>query len=154
MGIVRGRGRDVGRDAALDGIAAEPAAGAGREQRVLGCAAALGDPDGEDCFGFFGERDGAVLAAFAFDRTQPPVPSVMSAQLIATSSETRRPAWIVRVSIARSRRPSQRSCGGASISAWHSSAVRKVTARRWKRLGGMLSTRPITAACSGCRTAA
>jgi hypothetical protein len=62
-----GRGCDVGRDAALDGIAAEPAACAGREQRVLRCAAALGDPDGKDCFGFLGQRNSPVFAAFAFD---------------------------------------------------------------------------------------
>jgi hypothetical protein len=58
-----GRGRHVGSDAALDGIATEPAAGAGREQRILWCAVSLCHPDSEDGFGLFRERDGPVLAS-------------------------------------------------------------------------------------------
>jgi hypothetical protein len=56
-----------GCDAALDGIATEPSAGAGREQRILWCAPSLCDPDREDGFGLFRERDGPVLASLAFD---------------------------------------------------------------------------------------
>jgi len=62
-----GSGRHVGSDAALDGIATEPAAGAGREQRILWSAATLWHPDSEDGFGLFRERDRPVLASLAFD---------------------------------------------------------------------------------------
>ena len=47
------------------GVAAEPAAGAGRKQRVVGTAGALVEPGGEHGVGVGGERDGALLSAFA-----------------------------------------------------------------------------------------
>ena len=84
-------------------------------------------------------------------RTCAPVPSTTSAQVSPISSETRSPAWIARVSIARSRRPSQRVWSGASIRILASSAVRNVTVRFSYRLGGIESTRAISSACSGCR---
>jgi hypothetical protein len=54
--------------------------------------------------------------------SQTSLPSVASAWLVATTSATRGPAWIVRVSIEWSRRPSQRCRCAVSINAWDSSA--------------------------------
>ena len=67
MGSAWSRSRTWVVDAALDGIATEPAACAGREQRIFGCAASLCDPDREDGLCLFCERDGPVFASFAFD---------------------------------------------------------------------------------------
>jgi hypothetical protein len=57
----------VGGDATPDGVAAQPPAGARREQRVIWPAAALGKPDGKDRLRLFGQWDGAMLASFALD---------------------------------------------------------------------------------------
>ena len=60
-------GGDVRRDAALDGVAAQSPACAGRKQRVLWLAAAFGEPDGENGLGLLREWDCALFASFAFD---------------------------------------------------------------------------------------
>ena len=52
-------------EAALDGVGAEPASGAGAEDRVVGQSAAFGEPEAERCLDGAGERDGSLLAAFA-----------------------------------------------------------------------------------------
>jgi len=59
-------GGGVGADALLDCVAAEPAAGAGGEQRVCCPAGSLGEPGRQDRLGGGGERNGALLSAFAF----------------------------------------------------------------------------------------
>ena len=56
-------GADVDVEAAGDGVAAEPPAGPGREQRVGEIAAAFGDPDIEHILRGQRERNGPVLAA-------------------------------------------------------------------------------------------
>ena len=56
----------MGADALLDRVAAEPAAGAGHEQRIGWPAASLGQPGGEDGLRWGGERDGPLFSAFAF----------------------------------------------------------------------------------------
>ena len=96
---------------------------------------------GEHRLGGRGEWHRPLLAALAFAVNVRAGAERTSPQSSAISSETRSPAWIVRVSIARSRRPSQRAWSGASISALASLAVRKVTVRFSKRLGGIDSTR-------------
>ena len=50
---------------ALDGVAGEWRAAAGREERVGGQPAALGEPLAQDRGGGLGERRDAVFAAFA-----------------------------------------------------------------------------------------
>jgi hypothetical protein len=50
----------------LDGVGAEAAPGAGREQRFVGGAGSFAQPHAEDGFGGCRQRDGAVLAALAF----------------------------------------------------------------------------------------
>ncbi len=49
----------------LDRVAAEGAAGAGGQQRVVGVAGAFGDPGAQDRDGLFGQRGDALLAALA-----------------------------------------------------------------------------------------
>ena len=61
---VRGGG-GVLRDEALDGVAGEPAAGLGGEQRAGGVGAELGEPGPQDLDGLGGEGGGPVLAALA-----------------------------------------------------------------------------------------
>jgi hypothetical protein len=51
---------------AFDRIAAQPPAGAGREQRVLRAAGPLVKPRGEHGLRRRGERHGAMLSALAF----------------------------------------------------------------------------------------
>src|SRR6188508_833561 len=60
-------GNGVSRDTALDGVAGQAPSSAGGEQWVLGLALTLIEPDGENGLGVFGERHGALLAAFAVD---------------------------------------------------------------------------------------
>src|SRR5438552_4757345 len=60
------RGGCVNTEPALDRVAAEPPPGPGWEQRVVRRAASLGDPCPHHRLGLAGERDGALLAAFAF----------------------------------------------------------------------------------------
>jgi hypothetical protein len=55
----------VGADALLDRVAAESSAGAGHEQRIAWSTASLGQPGGQYCLGWGGERDGPLLSAFA-----------------------------------------------------------------------------------------
>ena len=52
-------------DEAFDGVAAEPPAGAGREQRLVATPGAFGEPDAQHRLGGCGQRDGALFAAFA-----------------------------------------------------------------------------------------
>ena len=63
-GQLRG-GLGVVGEAALDGVGAEPASGAGAEHRVVGQSAAFGEPGAERCLDGAGERDGSLFAAFA-----------------------------------------------------------------------------------------
>lgn len=58
-------GRNVGRDAALDGIAAPRPVR--REQRILRSSTSFVQTDGEGGLGLVGERDGVLLASLAFD---------------------------------------------------------------------------------------
>jgi hypothetical protein len=58
-------GGGVGADALLDGVAAESPAGAGGKQRVVWPAGSFGEPGDQDRLGGRGERDRALLAAFA-----------------------------------------------------------------------------------------
>ena len=57
-----GGGAGVLVDQPFDGVAAEPPAAVRGEQRVLGLAVALFEPDGERLDGLGGERHGALLA--------------------------------------------------------------------------------------------
>ena len=57
----------MGRDATLDGVAAQPPPGASRKQRILRLAASFGEPHAQDGLGLLRERDRALLASFAFD---------------------------------------------------------------------------------------
>ena len=61
---VRGGG-GVPRDEALDGVAGEPGAGLGGEQRPGGIGAELGEPGPHDLDGLGGEGGGPILAALA-----------------------------------------------------------------------------------------
>jgi hypothetical protein len=61
---LRGGGGMPG-DEALDGVAGEPPAGLGGEQRPGGVGAELGEPGPHDLCGLGGERGGPVLAALA-----------------------------------------------------------------------------------------
>jgi hypothetical protein len=74
-----------------DGVAAEAAAAAGREQRIIGVASALLPPDAQDLGGLRGQRGDALLAAFAVAMQVRARVSVMSAQFRLVSSETRSP---------------------------------------------------------------
>ena len=47
-------GREVVGEAVLDGVVAEPSAGAGREQWVVRCAGVFGEPAAEPCQGVNG----------------------------------------------------------------------------------------------------
>src|SRR4051812_23367504 len=114
----------MGRDAALDSITDQAPACAGREQRIVWQPSSFVEPDGENRLGVFAERDRALLAAFALDadvRSGPEldVGAVDRDQLGDPQAGVDRD-----VSSARSRRPSQRFSGAASMSATDSSAVR------------------------------
>ena len=60
-----GGGLEVDREAVLDGVAAESGAGAGREQRLVGVAGALGQPCFEHGPGGRDERCSSCLSSFA-----------------------------------------------------------------------------------------
>ena len=91
---------------------------------------------------------------FPLHRTCGPVPSWMSWLRKPVSSETRRPVCAAKSSSAWSRRPSQVSRSGASTRASSSALLRYETSVCWQRLVGMASTRAMSPACSGWRSAA
>ena len=59
-------GGGVGVNSLGDGVAAEPSAGPGAEQRVAGPPGPFGKPAADDLDHRAGEGDGSVFAAFAF----------------------------------------------------------------------------------------
>ena len=127
---------------------------AARKHRVSGCPATLVDPRAQHLV--VGEVSGVIVpfAPCPKQRTWAPASRTTSSDARPTSSVTRKPVWTAKSNRAWSRRPRNVARSGAARRASTSSSVRNETTRRSKRLGGMASTRSMSAACSGCRRAA
>jgi hypothetical protein len=109
---VAGGGGGVFGDDGGDGVPGEGCASAGREQRVVGLAAAFFCPRAQDLDGFWSEGRGPLFRPLPQQRTQAPVRSSMSWLQRPTSSETRSPVCRARTSRAWSLRPVQVSVLG------------------------------------------
>ena len=144
----------MGADPQRDGVAAEPPAGAGREQRVVGASGSFGQPGLQQRLDRAGERDGSLLASFAFAAdvragAEGDVGAVQAGEFgdpqAGLDGEQHQdpvsssfPAGLVRG-------------GDQSVDL---GGVRNVTIRLSNRFGGIARTRWISSACSGWRSAA